>query len=68
MQSITEIVKQFKQNWTEEINSASIEQACRDCDMTWIDSSSSRPEMPSMRIGEISCLGASAFIFLSCSR
>ena len=38
MRSITEIVKQFKQDWTEEINPVNIEQACRDCDMTWIDS------------------------------
>lgn len=38
MRSITEIVKQFKENWTEEINPVNIEQACRDSGMTWIDS------------------------------
>ena len=38
MRSITEIVKQFKQDWTEEINPEKIEQACHDSGMTWIDS------------------------------
>ena len=38
MRSITEIVRQFKQDWTEEINPARIEQACRDCGLRWIDS------------------------------
>jgi hypothetical protein len=38
MRSITEIVKQFKQNWTEELNPENIANACRDCGMTWIDS------------------------------
>ena len=38
MRSITEIVKQFKQDWTEEINRVNIEQACRDSGMKWTDS------------------------------
>ena len=38
MRSITEIVKQFKQNWTEELNPENIAVACRDCGMNWIDS------------------------------
>ncbi len=38
MRSITEIVKQFKQNWTEELNAENIAIACRDCGMTWIES------------------------------
>ncbi len=38
MRSITEIVKQFKQNWTEELNAKSIEKACRDSGMNWLDS------------------------------
>lgn len=38
MRSITEIVKQLKQDWTEELNPEKIEQACRECDMKWIDS------------------------------
>ena len=38
MRSITEIVKQFKQDWTEEINRVNIEQACRDSGMRWVDS------------------------------
>lgn len=38
MRSITEIVKQFKQDWTRELSPAKIEQACRECDMNWIDS------------------------------
>ena len=38
MRSITDIVRQFKQNWTEELSPANIERACRDCGMSWIDS------------------------------
>ena len=38
MRSIAQIVDQFKQSWTREISPANIEQACRDCDMNWIDS------------------------------
>ena len=38
MRSITEIVKQFKQNWTEELGEQSIANACRDSEMTWIKS------------------------------
>ena len=38
MRSITEIVKQFKQNWTEELNAQGIAQACRDSGMIWIES------------------------------
>lgn len=38
MRSITEIVKEFKLNWTEELNSQNIAQACRDSGMSWIES------------------------------
>ncbi len=38
MRSITEIVKQFKQNWTEELSSENITNACHDCGMSWIES------------------------------
>jgi hypothetical protein len=38
MRSITEIVKQFKQNWTEELSPLNIERACRDCGMNWLQS------------------------------
>ena len=38
MLSVTEIVKQFQQNWTEELNSDNIANACRDSGMTWINS------------------------------
>lgn len=38
MRSISEIVKHFKQNWTEELNSENIEASCRECGMTWINS------------------------------
>jgi len=38
MRSITDVVKQFKENWTEEINPQKVADACRDCGMTWIES------------------------------
>ena len=38
MRSITEIVGRFKQNWTEELSSAAIAQACRAAGMTWHNS------------------------------
>ena len=38
MHSITDIIGQFKQNWTEELSEASITLACRDAKMTWHDS------------------------------
>jgi len=38
VRSISEIVKQFKQSWTEELNNDSIAAACRDGGMTWISS------------------------------
>ena len=38
MRSITEIVDRFKQNWTRELSSAAVAQACRDAGMTWHDS------------------------------
>jgi len=38
VRSITEIVKQFKQNWTEKLNPKKIANACRDSGMTWIES------------------------------
>ena len=38
VRSITEIIKHFKQNWTEELSGDSIAKACRDAGMTWLDS------------------------------
>lgn len=38
MRSITEIVKQFKQDWTEELNAESITNACHKSGMTWLNS------------------------------
>ena len=38
MQSISGIVKQFKQDWTEELSPSHIAAACRDSGMTWIES------------------------------
>lgn len=38
VRSITEIVKHFKQNWTEELSDTRIANACRDSGMTWLDS------------------------------
>jgi hypothetical protein len=38
MRSITEIVDRFKQNWTRELSSAAVAQACRDAGMTWHNS------------------------------
>jgi len=38
MHSITDILGHFKQNWTKELSSTAISQACRDADMTWYDS------------------------------
>ena len=38
MHSITDIVRRFKQNWTEELSACAIDQACRDADMTWHNS------------------------------
>ncbi len=38
MRSITQVVKQFKQDWTEELDPLNVEQACRDSGMNWIDS------------------------------
>jgi len=38
MRSITEVVRQFKQNWTEELSSTAIAQACRDAGMSWNES------------------------------
>lgn len=38
MRSITEIVGRFKQNWTRELSSAAIAQACRDAGMAWHNS------------------------------
>ena len=38
MRSITQIVKQFKQNWIKELDDDSIAKACRDAGMTWLDS------------------------------
>lgn len=38
MRSITDIVRQFKQNWTGELSGRRIADACRDCGMSWYDS------------------------------
>ncbi len=38
MRSITEIVDRFKQNWTKELSSAAVAQACRDAGMAWHNS------------------------------
>ena len=38
MHSITDIVRRFKQNWTEELSAHAIAQACLDADMTWHNS------------------------------
>ena len=38
MRSISEVVNHFKENWISELSDTSIEQACRDCDMSWIRS------------------------------
>jgi Transposase DDE domain len=38
MRSITGIVRQFRQNWTEELDPLNIERACRDCGMNWLQS------------------------------
>ena len=35
VRSITEIVKQFKQDWTEELSPKNIERACHDSGMKW---------------------------------
>ena len=38
MHSITDVVKQFKQNWTDELSPTAIAQACRDAGMNWNNS------------------------------
>ncbi len=38
MRSITDVIRQFKQNWTEEIGPGRIADACRASGMTWIES------------------------------
>jgi hypothetical protein len=38
MGSIADVLRRFKQNWTEELSTAAIAQACRDAGMTWYDS------------------------------
>lgn len=38
MRSITDVVRHFKQHWTEELGVVAITQACRDAGMTWHDS------------------------------
>ncbi len=38
MRSITEVIRHFKLRWTEELEPAAIERACRDANMVWIDS------------------------------
>jgi len=38
MRSITEVVKQFKENWTEELNPENVATACLDCQMSWLES------------------------------
>ena len=36
MRSISEIVKQFKRHWTQQLSSESIEAVCRECNQQWI--------------------------------
>jgi hypothetical protein len=38
MRSISDVVRRFKQHWTEELSVAAIAQACRDVNMTWYES------------------------------
>ncbi len=38
MRSITDILGHFKQNWTKELSTTAITQACRDAGMTWNES------------------------------
>ena len=38
MRSITDVIRQFRQNWTEELNPENIADACRESGMTWIES------------------------------
>ncbi len=38
MRSITNILGQFKQNWTQELSETAIDQACRKAGMTWHNS------------------------------
>ena len=38
MRSITDVVRHFKQNWTEELSPRAIELACREAGMAWHDS------------------------------
>jgi hypothetical protein len=38
MSSITDILRRFKQNWTEELSPQAIAQACRDAGMQWYES------------------------------
>jgi len=35
MHSITDVIKHFKQNWTEELSKTAIAEACREAGMTW---------------------------------
>jgi len=36
--SIAHVVRQFKNNWSNELDEEAVEKACRDHDMTWNDS------------------------------
>ena len=38
MRSITDVIGQFKQNWTRQLGEEGIAEACRETGMTWIDS------------------------------
>jgi len=38
MRSITDVIKHFKQNWTGELSTTAIAEACRDTGMTWHNS------------------------------
>ena len=38
MRIITDVVRNFKQNWTEELSATAIAQVCRDAGMTWHNS------------------------------
>src|SRR5690606_17062490 len=37
MTSISQVIRQFKQQWTQQLDDAAIEDACRACDVQWRD-------------------------------
>jgi hypothetical protein len=38
MRSITDVIRQFKLNWTDQLDAPAIAAACRDAQMSWIES------------------------------